>query len=143
MRAPRIKIILRILQFIIILIISLFFQFCHSLNMQTESKNQELSQKTEKTNQVDKSQKSISREKVIPDPEIARDGFARIIHYEFTNAYMDYLYNPYKKAGKPIIAFTKFETYCIFRPKPASDSGINLPPVPAETCQSFRSKPAT
>jgi len=81
--------------------------------MQTESKNQELSQKTEKTNQVDKSQKSISREKVIPDPEIARDGFARIIHYEFTSAYMDYLYNPYKKAGKPIIAFTKFETYYV------------------------------
>jgi len=54
------------------------------------------------------------------------------------------------KAGKkPLNNPVHFEKYlkkvidCVFRPKPASDSGLNLPPIPAESCHPFRGKPAT
>ncbi len=32
---------------------------------------------------------------------------------------------------------------CVFRAKPATDSGSNLPPIPGESCHPFRMKPAT
>jgi hypothetical protein len=34
-------------------------------------------------------------------------------------------------------------TWWKFRPKPATDSGLNLPPNPEESCRLFRAKPAT
>lgn len=42
-----------------------------------------------------------------------------------------------------VLKYDKSISICIFRSKPATDSGINLPPVPAESCHPFRSKPAT
>ena len=54
--------------------------------------------------------------------------------------------------GDIIICFVQFKNIelleknwksCIFRPKPATYSGINLPVIPVESCHLFRLKTAT
>ncbi len=35
-----------------------------------------------------------------------------------------------------------YAAFCVFRLKPASSSGLNLPPIPVQSCHPFRVKPA-
>lgn len=95
--------------------IPLFFLSCSTTrNMQETKMQKEYNQEDELNHLKNQSQNENYQQDTIKEPEPALNNFPKQIDNELLDVYMNILFYPNKKKGKPIDSFMKFAPYFIY-----------------------------